>query len=383
MLIAALLSLVAWIALMTLWGGFWHADQRLPAAGPPAEWPEIVALIPARDEAPHIEAALKSHMASAYPGRLTVIVIDDHSADDTAAIARAVAARAPRPIHVVPAPPLEPGWTGKLWALETGLRAAARLAPEARHLLLTDADIEHAPDTLARLVAHAEHRGLALVSLMARLDTRGPWAGLLVPAFIFFFQKLYPFPWVNDPARRSAAAAGGCILVRREALAGFAPIRGAVIDDCALAAHIKHGPPRRAIWLGLAGREVVSLRDDRRLADIWRMVRRLAFTQLRHSPALLSLTLAGLVLLYLAGPLALITLPLHGGPLAAALGALAWALSAVAYRPTLRHYARPAWQAPGLPLAALLYGVMTLDSALAHWRGRGGAWKGRTYPAPR
>ncbi|MGR3716597.1 MAG: glycosyltransferase, partial [Thermohalobaculum sp.] len=309
-------------------------------------------------------------------------LVDDGSTDGTAAIARGMAATALRPIHVLEAPPLAAGWTGKLWALETGARAAADLAPEAGYILLTDADITHAPDTLARLVAQAEAQGLALVSLLARLDARGFWGALLIPAFAFFFQKLYPYRWINDPARDTAGAAGGCILVRREALAeigGLAAIRDALIDDCALAARVKHGPPRRAIWLGLASGEAVSLRDNRTLGSIWTMVARNAFTQIRRSPLLLAGSMLALVVTYLAGPLAVLGLPLHGDNLTATLGAVAWMLSGLAYLPTIRLYRLAPWRALGLPLAALLYGAMTLSSAVAHWRGRGGAWKGRTY----
>lgn len=326
MLLIAALSVVLWLWLLLGRGGFWRADVRLGQEARPEAWPEVVALIPARDEAATIRAVLEAHAATAYPGRFSVIVVDDGSADGTAAIARQVAEAAPWPVHVLEAPALPGGWTGKLWALETGYEAAGRLAPGASHVLLSDADIVHAPETLERLVALAEARGLALVSLMARLDARGFWGGLLVPAFVFFFQKLYPFAWVNDPARRTAAAAGGCVLVRRGALTGiggFAAIRGALIDDCALAARIKRGPPGRAIWLGLAEGEVVSLRDNRRLGAVWAMVARTAFAQLRHSAVLLGVALGGMALAYLAGPLAVLALPVHGDWPAAALGAAA------------------------------------------------------------
>lgn len=383
MLVLASLSILVWLVLIFGRGWFWLADQRLPATSePPADWPEVAAIIPARDEAETIGAVLAAHAATTYPGRFSVILVDDGSTDGTAAIARGMAATALRPIHVLEAPPLAAGWTGKLWALETGARAAADLAPEAGYILLTDADITHAPDTLARLVAQAEAQGLALVSLLARLDARGFWGALLIPAFAFFFQKLYPYRWINDPARDTAGAAGGCILVRREALAeigGLAAIRDALIDDCALAARVKHGPPRRAIWLGLASGEAVSLRDNRTLGSIWTMVARNAFTQIRRSPLLLAGSMLALVVTYLAGPLAVLGLPLHGDNLTATLGAVAWMLSGLAYLPTIRLYRLAPWRALGLPLAALLYGAMTLSSAVAHWRGRGGAWKGRTY----
>ena len=395
MLVLASLSILAWLVLLLGRGGFWRANQRLPAmAEPLSEWPEVVAIIPARDEAETIGAVLASHAATAYAGGFSVIVVDDGSTDATAeivreivreiarGIAREVAETSPCAIHVLNAPPLPPGWAGKVWALETGTRAAADLAPQAEYVLLTDADITHAPETLSRLIAQAETHDLALVSLMVRLDARNFWGALLIPAFVFFFQKLYPYRWINDPARSTAGAAGGCILVRRAALAeigGLTAIRNALIDDCALAARIKHGPPRRAIWLGLASDEAVSLRDNRTLGSIWTMVARNAFTQLSRSALLLAGSMLALVVAYLAGPLAVLGLPFHGDNLTATLGAVAWMLSGLAYLPTIRLYRLATWRALGLPLAALLYGAMTLSSAVAHWRGRGGAWKGRTY----
>ena len=383
MLVAALISVAIWLVLLFGRGQFWLADQRLPPiAEAPVTWPRIAVLIPARNEAETIGAVLASHAASTYPGPMSVIVIDDDSSDGTGTIARAAAAGSPRTIDVLSVTPLPAGWSGKLWALETGAAAVRDRIPQTKYILLTDADIRHAPETLARLVAHAESNGLALVSLMARLDTRGFWGGLLIPAFVFFFQKLYPFPWINDPGRANAGAAGGCILIRLDALeeiGGFGAMRDALIDDCTLAARVKHGPPRRAIWLGLAMGEVVSLRDNRRFAAIWKMVSRTAFTQLRHSALLLVISVAGMALAYLAGPAAVLLLAFHGDPLTGTLGAVAWMLSGLAYLPTLRLYGLPAWQALGLPLAALLYGAMTVNSAVNHWRGRGGSWKGRTY----
>ncbi|MEL6211749.1 MAG: glycosyltransferase, partial [Pseudomonadota bacterium] len=244
MLTAALIAFVIWAAMLLLWHGFWRADQRLPPITPDdaSDRPGVVAVIPARNEAASIGAVVEAHGASNYPGSFAVVLVDDNSEDGTAEIADAAKAAAGHPLHVITGAPLAAGWSGKLWALEQGISAAERLYPEARYLLLTDADIVHAPDTLDRLVRLAEDRGLALTSLMARLAVGRGIGRLLVPAYVFFFQKLYPFPAVNDARSAIAGAAGGCMLVDRARLAqtgGIAALRGALIDDCTLAARLK------------------------------------------------------------------------------------------------------------------------------------------------
>ncbi len=388
-IILTALSFGLWVFLLLFRGRFWQADCRLDEpADQPSAWPEVVAILPARDEASVIGASVASHAASAYPGRFQVILVDDGSRDGTAETARAafeVARReAPseeRRLHIVTAPPLAEGWTGKLAAQAAGFAASHEIAPQARYVLLTDADIVHGSRVLSKLVSKAETEGRSMVSLMARLDARGFWGGLLIPAFVFFFQKLYPFPRVNDPKDSMAGAAGGCMLVDRAALeeeGGFEAIRGSLIDDCALARLVKGRPPKRSIWLGLT-EEVISQRDNRALSSIWTMVSRTAYAQLSNSPFLLLGTVVGMAILYLAGPLALLTWPLHGTVEAANLGVVTWGLMVIAYRPTLRLYGRSLWAAFALPFAALLYTAMTVGSAWAHWRGRGGAWKGRTY----
>jgi hopene-associated glycosyltransferase HpnB len=381
----ALLPLAAWLYLLTMRGGFWRADCRLRGDDPaPEVWPDVVAVIPARDEAAVIGKSIASHLASTYPGRLAVFLADDASHDGTADIAQRAASTGRHGLHIITAPPLEPGWSGKLWAMRHGLEAALRTMPDARYILFTDADIVHAPDTLASLVRRAEADDLALVSLMARLDDRGFWGGLLIPAFVFFFQKLYPFARANDPARAVAAAAGGCMLVRRHALeeaGGLEAIRGELIDDCALARLIKGNPPQRHIEINLADGEVVSLRDNRDFRSVWNMVARTAYTQLNHSPLLLLGTLVGMVLLYLVGPVLFLAVSWHGSTLAAWFGLIIWGQMVLAYAPTLTLYGRAYWHGVALPVAGVLYAAMTLGSAIRHWRGRGGQWKGRNYGA--
>ncbi|MFQ6016815.1 MAG: glycosyltransferase [Kiloniellaceae bacterium] len=397
----AAVSLVVWLYLVFLRGGFWRAGERLGEDGPArSPWPGVVALVPARDEAEVIGRSLTSLLSQDYPGHLDIVLVDDHSSDGTAEAAARAAQSSGRAalLTIVAAPPLPPGWSGKLWALAQGLERAATHSPGAAYLWLSDADIEHAPDNLRRLVAKAEAEGRDLVSLMVALSCRGLWQRLLLPAFIYFFQMLYPFAWVNDPKRATAAAAGGCILVRREALeraGGFASIKGELIDDCALARRIKglaprggarqdaggsgHGMPG-GIWLGLAT-TAHSIRPYRGLGDIWRMVARSAYTQLGNSPLLLAGALLAMAGTFLIPPLVVLGLPLHGATGAALLGLCAWSLIGLSARPTLRLYGQPGWLAALLPLAAALYCAMTLDSALRHWRGRGGAWKGRVHSA--
>ncbi|MCG8504382.1 MAG: glycosyltransferase [Sphingomonadales bacterium] len=377
---AAATSLAAWVYLYFFHGGFWRGDQRLGDG--PAElgaWPRVTAVVPARDEEATIGRCLAALVAQDYAGPLTVILADDSSSDGTAAEAARVAAAAPpgRPVETVTAPPLEPGWTGKLWALNAGLDAAATAAPD--YLWFTDADIIHEPEVLTSLVAKAEEDNRALVSLMVRLNCETFWERLLIPAFVFFFQKLYPFPRVNDPGSEVAGAAGGCVLLRRAALAsagGLAAIRSEIIDDCALARLIKGA--RHAIWLGLADHSR-SLRRYEGLADIWSMVARTAFTQLNHSYLAVLGAVLGMVLVYLVPPAAVLGFVFHQNLLADGLGAVAWLLMAAAYLPTIRDFARPPLEAVALPIAAFFYGAMTAGSALDHLRGKGGRWKQRSY----
>lgn len=373
-------SFLAWLYLAGLHGGFWRCDQRLGEPPEPQAWPAVAAVVPARDEAEVLAASLGSLLDQDY-GPFAVILVDDHSTDGTAEVARETAARHPRGerLTVLAAGELPPGWVGKMWAVAAGVEAARLENPE--YLLLTDADVVHGPGNLRRLVSKAEAEGLDLASLMVRLSCRTAWEKLLIPAFVYFFQQLYPFRRVNRAGAWTAGAAGGCMLVRASALAeagGVAAIRGELIDDCALARRLKR---RGRIWLGLAESER-SVRPYGGLGGVWRMVARTAYTQLRCSPWLLAGTAVSLAWIYLVPPLLVLGGPVHGNAAAALLGAAAWALMTLTFVPTLRLYRRSRLWAPALPVAGLLYLGMTVDSARRHARGRGGGWKGRTLPAP-
>ncbi|MCJ1676846.1 glycosyltransferase [Streptomyces sp. APSN-46.1] len=382
---AAYVSLAAWLWLTLAQGMFWRTDVRLPPRTAPAgPWPSVAIVVPARDEAEVLPRSLPSLLAQDYPGEAEVILVDDGSRDGTGELARRLAHAFPGlPLTVVSPGDPAPGWTGKLWALRHGIALARTSRPtEPEFLLLTDADIAHEPDSLRELVAAANSAGLDLVSQMARLRVASFWERLVVPAFVYFFAQLYPFRRINRPTGRTAAAAGGCVLLRTEAAvrAGVPDsIRQAVIDDVSLARAVRRSGGR--IWLGLADR-VDSVRPYPALKDLWRMVSRSAYAQLRHQPMLLAGTVAGLVLVYLVPPAAFFAGMATGRTAAAWAGGLAWLLMAGTYLPMLRYYRQPAALAPLLPLTALLYLLMTIDSALLHYRGRGAAWKGRTYARP-
>ncbi len=367
--------LAIWLYLLAARGGFWLAAERddgMPSWDGP--WPAIAAIIPARDEAGCVGETIASLLRQDYPGEFNVILVDDQSRDATAEVALKTAAElggADR-LTVLPGRALPAGWTGKLWAQHQGV-ALAEKAPQApTYLLFTDADIVYGPDALSRLVVRAQAGGFILTSLMAKLRCESLAERMFVPAFIFFFQMLYPFFWVNDPRRATAAAAGGCMLVRREALreaGGMQAIRDALIDDCALAKLLK---PHGRIWIGLTKR-VRSIRAYPAVADIRRMVSRTAYAQLRYSPLLLAGTIFALALTDLA-PVALAVL---ASGLAQFLGMLAWLLMAFALRPTLRFYGVSMFWGLALPATAAMYMAFTVDSAYQHARGRGGLWKGR------
>jgi hopene-associated glycosyltransferase HpnB len=375
----ASMVLAIWLYLLVARGGFWQAAEREeggPAGNAPdgQQWPSISAVIPARDEAECIGETVASLLRQDYPGAFDVIVVDDQSRDGTAQIALKAAETigAGHRLTVLPGQSLPGGWTGKLWAQHQGVEFANAKPEPPDLVLLTDADIVYAPEVLTSLVGRAQAGGYGLTSLMVKLRCKSFAERLFIPAFIFFFQMLYPFAWANNPRRSTAAAAGGCMLVRREVLnnaGGMASIRTALIDDCALAKSLKvHGP----IWIGLTDR-VHSIRAYPSIGDIRSMVSRTAYAQLRYSPLLLAGTVLGLAITYLAP----VALTLFASGLAQFLGLFTWLLMAFTFRPTLRFYGLSRLWGLALPAIAAIYMAFTLDSAYQHARGRGGMWKGR------
>ena len=371
----AALALAIWLYLLCARGGFWLCRERddvLPAT--PSDWPRVTAVIPARNEADGIAESIGSLARQDYPGPFSIVLVDDDSEDDTAELARHAAAGigADRAFTLISSRGLASGWTGKLWAVRQGVEAANNAPEPPDYLLLTDADIVHTPDSVRALVARAESGRYVLTSLMARLRCESSWERSHVPAFVFFFQMLYPFAWVNDVRNATSGAAGGCMLVRAGALkqaGGVESIRDALIDDCSLAEKLKAVGP---IWLGLTDR-VLSIRRYDDFDEVRKMISRSAYAQLKYSPLLLAGVTLGMALTFLAGPL----LALFGDGIARILGVLTWGLMAVSFQPMLRFYRlSPLWGL-ALPAIAVAYMLYTLDSAYRYMRGQGGNWKGR------
>ena len=388
LLTIATLSLIIWIFLLLFWGQFWQADQRLEINNIDLpSYPSVCAIIPARNEADVLSVSLKSLLDQEYFGKFSIILIDDQSTDKTGEVAQNIANHLNQSdrLKVIQGKPLPIAWSGKLWAMEQGIKQAKNQDLSPDYFLFTDADIEHHATNLKELVTKAEKEDLALTSLMVLLRCDSFWEKFLIPAFVFFFQKLYPFPWVNNPQNKMAAAAGGCILIRRdrlEEIGSIPSLREALIDDCTLAQKIKRlstsdNPSK--IWLGLT-EKTKSLRPYNSLDTIWNMIARTAYTQLNYSPFLLLGTVLGMSLVYLADPVILLLgFYLESNNLII-ISSLTWFLMAIAYLPTLKLYKlSPLWSL-SLPIIALFYNLMTIDSALRHWQGKGGGWKGRVYP---
>ena len=371
--LAGLAGVGAWAWLLTMRGNFWRMETSSHAVMPES-WPDVVAVIPARDEADVIGDAIESLLSQNYPGQLSVVVVDDHSSDATADVARnrAAAMGVAERLTVLQAPDLPPGWTGKMWAQNHGVATARAKFPNAQLLLLTDADIRHGKGELRQTVCHLLAERLDMASLMVRLRAESFWERAIVPAFVFFFRMLYPFPWVSDPRSTTAAAAGGYVLIRPamlERIGGIKAIKDALIDDCTLAAAVKAEGGR--LTLNLA-EESVSIRGYDGPEGLWKMISRSAYTQLRHSPWLLLGTVLTMLVVFVLPPI----LALHKGG-GVSTGALTWAAMTIAYYPMVRYYRQlPVW-APLLPLISLFYLGATVHSAVKYWRGEGGEWKGR------
>jgi hopene-associated glycosyltransferase HpnB len=360
------LSFLIWCWLLTMHGQFWRSGPALPAAMPETV-PRVAIVVPARDEAPLIEHTIRSLLTQNYPGEFHVTLVDDRSEDSTGAIARGIGD--PR-LSVIDGAPRPAGWAGKLWALHQGVAASG--TPD--YFFLTDADIEHNPAHLASLVAAAERHDLDMVSEMVTLPCDSVAEKALIPAFVFYFQLLYPFAWVNDPLHGTAAAAGGTVLIRRRAMVrigGIEAVRNALIDDVALAGAVKTGG---RIYLGHSDL-ARSVRPYPGVVDIWRMIARSAYAQLHFSPVLLIGVTGAMALVWLVPPFAV--LRLHG--LACFLGLLTWVMFAAAYLPTLARFRRSFFWAIFLPVIALFYMAATIGSAVNYHRGRGVVWKGRAY----
>jgi hopene-associated glycosyltransferase HpnB len=374
----AAIPLLTWIYLVAFRGGFWRISKYVALLEPGQRPTERVAVvIPARNEADVIGPALTSLFEQDFPAPLHVFLVDDGSTDKTAAVAVDIADRSDRQdcLTIVTGQPLVKGWTGKLWALSQGITQAHALAPD--YLLLTDADIVHGRDSVSKLVATAKTNRYDLASYMVKLACESFAEKALLPAFVFFFLKLYPPSWIASQKFRTAAAAGGCMLIRSEALkriSGLAAIRGEVIDDCALAREVKRTGGR--IWMGLTS-TTESIRPYGTFREIESMISRTAFNQLRHSLLLLIATVVGLIFTYVLPLLLLLT---SKRP-AMILGVLAWLLMSVAYLPTVRFYKlSPVWSL-SLPLVACFYMAATIHSTFQYWRGLGGRWKGRVQDA--
>jgi hopene-associated glycosyltransferase HpnB len=365
----AALSLIIWLFLIAARGRFWRGTLPNVPTAASAPTPRIAVIVPARDEAGVIVQTIQSLLAQNYPGPLRIFVVDDHSSDGTPNLVRSAKAHDPERLTLISCSSLPPGWTGKMWALSQGVQQASEFHPD--YFLFTDADIVHAPDSVSSLIALAQAGDCDLVSMMVKLRCDSLAERALIPAFVYFFFMLYPPEWVNSGKQKTAAAAGGDILVRADALArigGIAAIRNELIDDCALAREIKRSG---TIWLGVTER-ARSMRPYNSFGIIGRMISRNAFYQLRHSIWLLIGTILGLAVTYVAPPILLF----HGG-WATLLAAIAWLLMTLSFLPMVRFYSlSPLW-APVLPVIAVFYAGATIHSALQYWMGRGGEWKDR------
>lgn len=373
LLCASVTSAIIWFVLLLMpvrWrmSERWEASDCLPATI--TKWPSLSVIVPARNESASLPLTLPSWLGQDYP-KSEIILIDDESSDGTAECAKDISAQAGRNVKVIKGTPPPTGWTGKLWALEQGVRASA-----GEWLLFTDADILHCPNLWRGLVAKAFSEQRVMVSLMALLDTHGLWARLLIPAFVYFFHVLYPFKMVQNLQSKVSAAAGGCILISRQALdkiGGIAGYSNSLIDDIALARKIKDaGMP---LSLSLT-KSVVSVRPYYRLCDIWNMVARNAFAQLKYSWLALVGTVLGLVTLFAVPVIGVCTFMVGIASQVTILSSgLSLLIMALMYVPTLRFFSLSVWRAFTLPVVGGFYLAMTVSSAINYLSGRH-EWRG-------
>jgi len=380
-IVLSALSLGIWLFLLLFWGNFWRADCRIDRNLPNLDrYPSVCAVVPARNEAEVISTSLTSLLEQDYEGELEIVLVDDNSSDRTGEIARLLAVQLDQSrLAIVSGKPLASTWKGKLWAMHQGIESMQTQGKIPDYWLFTDADILHDSNNLTQLVIKAKTEDLDLVSLMVLLHCQSFWEKLLIPAFVFFFQKLYPFAWVNDPAKSIAAAAGGCVLISNEALTeigGITAIKDALIDDCSLGQAVKS--TGKNIWLGLS-ETTISITAYGSLKRIWDTIARTAYTQLNYSPLLLVGTIIGMVLVYFVSPIALVWGLATGHWLVVINCTAIWCLMIWAYLPTIKLYQISRFWAGLLPAIAFLYTLMTIDSAVKYYQGRGGGWKGRTY----
>ncbi|MBS3766284.1 glycosyltransferase [Candidatus Bipolaricaulota bacterium] len=386
-------SLIAWLGLVFGRHDYWKTEEKLTPEEeyePSGEWPSVCAVIPARNEADALPETLPSLLNQGYPGELNLVLVDDSSDDGTGRVARELGEKTGSEdrLEVLDADPPTEGWSGKVWTLQQGWQRAKSRNPDL--IWLTDADINHASSALEKLVGKLVSEELDMASIMADLRTDTGWEKFLIPNFVYFFKTLYPFSQVNNPQAGTAAAAGGCVLVRESALeeiGGFKRLRDAIIDDCSLARILKD--EGKKLWLGLSHLSK-SYRSYGNLGEIWKTISRSAFSQLNYSPFLLFGTVIGMVFLFLVPPagfaLGLAGLATSAGGLSlpysaglTALGGLGWLVQAYSFQPVLRWYGLSPYYGLAAPLGGTLYTLMTLDSAISWWFGKGSSWKGRQY----
>ena len=364
-MIMAMVGAILWLALMFVPWHPWNTLEQLEPNMIESEHllDDITVLIPARNESQYIRRTIEALFKQGKG--INIIVVDDQSVDGTAEQAKKFGVQ----VLSGNAPP--PGWSGKLWALEQGLQHV-----HTPYTLLLDADIELMPGLIATLRTKAQQEGLAFVSLMAEPPMGCFIERLLMPPFIFFFKLLYPFSLANKPNSSVAAAAGGCIFVKTEALhytGAFASLHDALIDDCTLAKRIKQADLK--IWVGLSHSARIH-RGYHKLKSIWEMVARTAYTQLHYSPVWLVICTLIMGCMFWLAPLAPLLSPSAATFI---ISALVWIVMLITYFPILIYYRRSLLWALTLPVAGTLYLAMTWTSAFRYWQGERASWKDRRY----